>query len=487
MGDDAESLCHLAEQALANGDEQVAEERLSGWLRLNSGNAVVWHWCAMLRRSLDRRDEAIAALQHALRRDPGNVGIAHALAQVMVEAGLPAARLFEKVVQAAPAKADARLGLLAARFAEGEGDRGLAELEAMLDANANWEQGHREFAQVSALMGRADRSMATIDRALERFPHGDALRKLAMDLLVEAERYSEVLDRAERAIALRGELAPFALLKAIGLDETGRSEEAGVLYTTLGSAISANDAVWRLRHALRTGEAARAGLELEPWLRQPGAEAVWPYAATIWRLTGDPRSEWLEASGSLCKVIDLDPVEIGLNDLMSLLGRLHRGAGCFLDQSVRGGTQTVGALLCREDAEIARLREVLRREVGEFVERLPEFDGSHPTLGQKRTKRLRFSGSWSVRLGGAGFHAPHHHPQGWISSALYVAVPEVEGFEGHLEIGGAPAGLSVDLPPRQRVEPRPGRLVLFPSWHWHGTVPFREGERMSVAFDIGRA
>jgi len=36
------------------------------------------------------------------------------------------------------------------------------------------------------------------------------------------------------------------------------------------------------------------------------------------------------------------------------------------------------------------------------------------------------------------------------------------------------------------VEPKPCRLALFPSWMWHGTRPFGEGERMTVAFDVAR-
>lgn len=488
MADDAAFLCRLAEQALADGvGEEDAEARLSHWLRRHVGDAVAWHWCAMLRRALDRRNEAIEALEEALRCDPGNVSIAYALAQVTLEAGLPAARLFELVVRSAPAKAEARVGLLAARFAQGKGERGLAEIEAMLAANAGWLEGHRQFAQINALLGRADRSMATIDRTLDRFPHFDALRKLAMDLLVEAEAYPEALERADKAIALRGDLGPFTLLRAIGLDETGRSDEAGKVFGALAAPSSPGEAVWHVRHALRTGDALRAAEQIEPWLGQSGAEAIWPYAQMVWRLIGDPRSDWLEGSGRLCKVIELDPVEIGLTDLKVLLDRLHGKAGRFLDQSVRGGTQTEGGLFLRVDPEIARLREALRRHVVDFVSELPDFDATHPMLGQKRRRRLRFSGSWSVKLHGAGFHTPHHHPQGWISSALYVSVPAVMGDEGHLQLGGAPAGLGVDLPPRRTVEPRAGRLVLFPSWLWHGTVPFQEGERTSVAFDVARA
>jgi hypothetical protein len=44
----------------------------------------------------------------------------------------------------------------------------------------------------------------------------------------------------------------------------------------------------------------------------------------------------------------------------------------------------------------------------------------------------------------------------------------------------------VDLPPFRTIEPKPGRLALFPSYMWHGTRPFAEGERMTVAFDVSR-
>jgi hypothetical protein len=37
------------------------------------------------------------------------------------------------------------------------------------------------------------------------------------------------------------------------------------------------------------------------------------------------------------------------------------------------------------------------------------------------------------------------------------------------------------------VKPEPGLLVLFPSYIWHGTVPFTsEEKRLSCAFDIVR-
>ena len=72
--------------------------------------------------------------------------------------------------------------------------------------------------------------------------------------------------------------------------------------------------------------------------------------------------------------------------------------------------------------------------------------------------------------------------------ALYVALPEKRPGDapeaGWLTLGEPQAALGLDLPPTRMVEPVAGRLVLFPSWMWHGTRPFVEGERLTVAFDV---
>jgi hypothetical protein len=100
---------------------------------------------------------------------------------------------------------------------------------------------------------------------------------------------------------------------------------------------------------------------------------------------------------------------------------------------------------------------------------------------------IRFSGSWSVRLTAGGRHSNHIHPAGWLSSAFYVALPDKarRGPEpaGWLTLGEV-TELGLQLPPIRLIEPKPGRLVLFPSTMWHGTRAFQEGERLTVAFDV---
>jgi hypothetical protein len=167
---------------------------------------------------------------------------------------------------------------------------------------------------------------------------------------------------------------------------------------------------------------------------------------------------------------------------------LHVAPGEYLDQSVRGGSQTDGPLLSRIEPEIQALRAAIVSAVEEYRDQLPPTDPKHPLLRERRDRRVRFSGSWSVRLRRAGYHANHVHPMGWISSALYVALPARlptdEQHAGWLKLGEPPAEIGVDLAPTRLIEPKAGRLVLFPSWMWHGTVPFAEGERLTVAFDV---
>lgn len=173
-----------------------------------------------------------------------------------------------------------------------------------------------------------------------------------------------------------------------------------------------------------------------------------------------------------------------------MLRSIHRGTGRPLDQSVRGGTQTDGNLLARAEPEIRSLRAALMSAVEDHVARLPSPVAGHPTLLGTRAP-LRVAGSWSVRLDGQGFHVDHVHQQGWLSSALYVALPEGPAgidrtggnHEGWLALGENRA-LLPEVEGFRLIEPKAGRLVIFPSTMWHGTRLFGAGERLTVAFDI---
>jgi hypothetical protein len=245
---------------------------------------------------------------------------------------------------------------------------------------------------------------------------------------------------------------------------------------------------WRIRHLLRVGEINGVLPIIDEELERNSSAEIWAYAATAWRLADDPRSEWLESDSRLVGVTNLSENLPSLDRLAETLRALHRAKGEYLDQSVRGGTQTDGPLFCRIDPVIRTVRAAVVKAVEDYVARLPDPDPRHPTLRGRRDRRIRFSGSWSVRLRSGGRHSNHVHPQGWLSSALYIALPERMAGEaddaGWLTLGQPDDQLRMSLERRRKIESKPGRLVLFPSWMWHGTVPFAEGERLTIAFDV---
>jgi hypothetical protein len=82
----------------------------------------------------------------------------------------------------------------------------------------------------------------------------------------------------------------------------------------------------------------------------------------------------------------------------------------------------------------------------------------------------------------------HVHPEGWLSSAFYVRLPQGRGQEGWIKFGEPGTPTASHLGPEHLVQPEPGLLVLFPSTMWHGTVPFPGDEtRLTCAFDLVRA
>jgi uncharacterized protein (TIGR02466 family) len=114
--------------------------------------------------------------------------------------------------------------------------------------------------------------------------------------------------------------------------------------------------------------------------------------------------------------------------------------------------------------------------------------GSDP-LRRRNKGAWRFNGSWSVRLRASGHHTNHVHPRGWISSACYVQLPDSmsdpKTQDGILTFGEPSIATIPALSAEYSVRPGVGMLVLFPSYFWHGTVPFSGNQpRLTVAFDV---
>jgi tetratricopeptide (TPR) repeat protein len=170
----------------------------------------------------------------------------------------------------------------------------------------------------------------------------------------------------------------------------------------------------------------------------------------------------------------------------ALTDQLSGSAGVWnpLRKATQGGFQTSSTLFVSPQGPLARLEQIIRKEIEAFRQKF-ELAACH--MMQAWPRQFKIEG-WFVRLRQSGHQKTHIHPQGWISGVVYLqVVPSLDQNEGAIEFGLHGDDLNILDPdyPRHVHQPRQGDVVLFPSNLFHRTIPFSSNrERMVVAFDV---
>ena len=262
---------------------------------------------------------------------------------------------------------------------------------------------------------------------------------------------------------------------------TKHSDDADLLSCAAETAISAGDPE-------KAASLSERCIALAPY-----DQVALAILGTAWRMLGDEREEALNGYDSLIQIYDLDPPQ-GFSDMESFntelnayLDQIHPVTREYLDQSLRNGTQTPDRLFGAGHDLVERLQLRIREGINRYIAGMKQ-DDRHPLLS-RRTRAFDYTGSWSSRLRDCGFHTNHVHPEGWISSCYYVALPpaveDTARRQGWIKFGEPNLDVTLKDPIRRAIQPRPGRLVLFPSYMWHGTVPFHDAQpRTTIAFDV---
>ncbi len=349
------------------------------------------------------------------------------------------------------------------------------------------------MARLRWMDGEGDAFADLFVAAVEQRPGDGALRFKCAELL----RLAGYFDRAERLLrdGVARNPGDLAMSTALGvlLDETGRLEEAEEAFVRCIMAFP-GDPILRLNVAhtlMRQGKAEAALIELRPVRRLfPQMNLAITYEAMALKQLGDPRHDWLCDYRRHVKIHD-----IGAPRGFSSVTEFNRALGEHLrsmmdardhpiEQSLRGGSQTSRNLVA-EQAEILRTYfTALEEPIRDYIAGIGD-DREHP-LVTARSGSFRLSGCWSILLRPGGFHVNHTHPAGWISSSYYVSLPPsmTDGSqEGWIKFG-EPRWPIPGCKVERVVQPKEGRVVLFPSYMWHGTIPFSSGERLTAPFDV---
>jgi uncharacterized protein (TIGR02466 family) len=234
-------------------------------------------------------------------------------------------------------------------------------------------------------------------------------------------------------------------------------------------------------------KAARRGLAIDP-----DNQSLWGWAATAARVLGDPLYDEVCDYETVVQAYEIETpagwgsLEAYLADLAASLARMHPFTLHPFHQSVRHGSQTMQPLLGSDDPALAAFFQAIDKPIRQHMAHLGH---GADVLRRRNSGGYTLDGAWSVSLKPGGFHKDHFHPQGWLSSAFYVRTPDQAldrgDRQGWIRFGRPPIELDPPLEAAHYVRPQPGRLVLFPSYLWHGTEPFTTDEtRLTLAFDV---
>ncbi len=442
---------------------------------------------ALSHRSLGEPQKAAHWYDAVLALDPRHPRALHGRARAAIERGeADAVRRFDAALSVNQGDADLWLGKAQALDVAGDinGARRIAE---QLCAQAPGFTAALSF--LSGLMlaaGEADFGAPFRDAAA-RAPQDPNIPATHAETLAGLDHALSAANIAAEARLRFPNMLHFALLEAVHAGSAGELDRAEAIFSELPKD-TPNRTVHEARHRVRTGEFASANALLDEAVSVSRWDiTAWSLRDIVWRTLGDARAEWLHEQEGLIQIRPLAGRQGLIEDATAELRVLHEGSAMPLGQSLRGGTQTRGILFHRTEPLLAELHAAILATLGEYRAELPVFDPAHPLLRLRDTP-WKLAGSWSVRLtGGGDHHTAHIHPQGVISSALYLVVPdeaEGEDQQGCLEVGRPKADLGLDLPPVKAIRPMPGHLALFPSTIYHGTTPFTSAERMTVAFDV---
>jgi Flp pilus assembly protein TadD len=431
-------------------------------LELDPGNRIAHHNLGSLLMRLDRPEAALASLKSAEALGAGGYELAFNRGRALCEMNEveEAEREFERAVQFQPTSIEAQLQLARVRYLQGDPKFARALATA---ANANQSDSALQLllGEVLWRAGELHAAEVVLQEVLHRKAGGPQVHSTLACVLLEAGRLKDAEVHALEAAAA----AP---------DDGVINEN---LVTILLSRGQPDD-------AMRFISAQR--------LRQPDSQAWIAFEATAARLLGTDLYPRLYDYDRLVRVFDLEPpagwssMEELNGALAELLGARHRLRNHPLDQSLRNGTQTARSLLAETHPAVRAILAAFQGPIAEYRRALG-VDPDHP-LSARNSGEMRYTGAWSVRLRRLGYHVNHFHPDGWLSSAYYVETPpetvDAVARSGWIKFG-EPRYAIPGLKAERFVQPRPGRLVLFPSYMWHGTTAIHgDAPRLSIAFDV---
>ncbi len=337
---------------------------------------------------------------------------------------------------------------------QGRLDEAIKSYQQAIQLFPNYADAHSNLGETLRDQGNMQEAIKSYQNALALNPNHPSANYNMAEFLYLAKRYDEAIPHFEMSqLDDWQERSMYCLYKAERFDEFKNKLDAIVQSGTHTAPFLAT---------LSTHYAINFGVDDPYNFCKNGLDFV--YKAAIPELSS-PNSPLLQAL-----LNDINNAEIAER----VQGMLHNGK------------QSAGNLFKRPEHSFRTLAELVKKE---FIHYKNKFAGADCELIKSFPEELEFTSSWFVKMRQGGHLDSHIHEIGWISGAVYLAMPSDKKSpeEGAFEYGthGDSYPQKHSSFPVGSVIPNVGEIVLFPSSLFHRTIPFTSNEeRICIAFDL---
>ncbi len=489
----AQVRINLARCLQAAGEYADAETEALAYLKAEP-SPEAWTLLSQIQRAQERNEDALTSAANALKLAPTVRGLRlnHGVALERVGRTREALETFHTMAKEKIDTPELALNLARALYADGHQTE--AE-QTLADAVVHYPDAlalHTNLARMRQLRGEGESATALMEADIARRPGDLSLRLSCADILHRGKHHQKALRILEQALAAAPDSPQLLTAYGIVLDELDRPDEGLIALKRVIQLMPRERSAKRnlLSTLLRARQPDEA-LSIVRTLRadEPHEQYLIACEAMALRMLGDSGYRKIYDYERFVRSYDI-PAPRGFftpenfnASLADILRLQHQVNAHPLDQSIVNGTHTGRSLLTLDEPNLRAFLGAVDEAVRDYASRLERND----PVGRRLSDRSHFSNLWSVRIKDKGYQANHVHDRGWISSAYYVALTPSDKPRdpraGWLKLGEPnrpPPGCEAEA----FVEPKEGRLVLFPSYMWHGTIAFEGDERLSLSFDV---
>ncbi|HSI45993.1 MAG TPA: tetratricopeptide repeat protein [Methylophilus sp.] len=449
---------------------------------------ILHHLLALALDQSQQFPEAAQAYAQALKLQPNHTELwfNHAIVLTHLNQLAEAEQAYRKAITLNPQffEAHGNLGTLLQK--QGRLDEAITNYHNGLRIQPQDARGHFNLGTAYRDKGQLSEAVRSYERAIELFPnYTDAYNNLGEtwrdqgDMTLAVQYYQQALQRHPEHAGANYNMGEFLYL--------ARRFEEAIPYFKRSQL---DDWQSRVLYCLYQAEKFEDFKQLRDEVMQQGPHTA-PFIATLsthYSINHAEADPYQFCANGLDFVYHrrLPELTPGSPLLAELLANIAQTDIAERKQArLTNGKQSAGNLFKRPEAAFRTLGELVKREFRLYQQ---HFQQAQCALITHFPETLEFTSSWYVDMQKGGHLNAHVHEIGWISGAVYLAMPASEDpKEGAFEYGTHGDGYPKlhDRFPTDFIKPDVGDIVLFPSSLFHRTIPFHaEENRICVAFDL---